>query len=119
MHFSLTNTEKDILELLWEKKSWMSGADFWDYFNQQGRNFKRQIVNTYLSRMTEKGLLVKNKTKYIYAYTKEEFEKKRAFEILDTMYKGSLKNFITALTGNVKLNPDEAAELKDYLDNLE
>ena len=52
MHFSLTNTEKDILELLWEKKSWMSGADFWDYFNQQGRNFKRQTVNTYLSRMT-------------------------------------------------------------------
>lgn len=118
MHFSLTNTEKDILELLWEKKAWMSGADFWDYFNQQGRNFKRQTVNTYLSRMTEKGLLVKNKTKYIYAYTREEFEEKRASEILDTMYKGSLKNFVVALTGNVKLSPDEAAELKDYLDSL-
>ncbi len=118
MLFDLSDTEKIILELSWEKKCWMAGAEFWSHLNERGGNFKRQTVNTYLSRMSDKGLLIKNKTKYIYAYTKEEFEEKRATEVLNTMYNGSLKNFLTALTGNIKISPDEAFELRNYLDKL-
>ena len=118
MRFDLSETEKSILELSWSRKCWMAGAEFWSQLNEQGRSFKRQTVNTYLSRMSDKGLLIKNKTKYIYAFTKEEFEEKRAAEVLNTMYNGSLKNFLTALTGNIKISPDEASELRNYLDKL-
>ncbi len=118
MLFNLTNTEKDILELSWEMKCWMSGADFWNRLNGQGGNFKRQTVNTYLWRMSEKGFLIKDRTKYIHAFTKEEFEEKRALEILNTMYNGSLKNFISALAGNIKIGSNEQFILKHYLENL-
>lgn len=119
MRFHLTKTEQDILELIWEKKQWMSGANFWEYFNSHGKACKRSTVCTYLTRMTDKGLLVKNGTKYIYAYTKEEFEEKKAIELLDTMYDGSLGNFLSALTAKKKLDEKETMELREYLDNLD
>lgn len=120
MKYVLTSqTEIDILNLLWEKKQWMSGADFWQYFNSHGKPCKRQPVITYLTRMEEKGLLVKNGKKYMYAYTPEEFEYKKAKELLDTMYDGSLKNLVAALTGSNKINRKEADELREYLDQID
>ncbi|WP_367568326.1 BlaI/MecI/CopY family transcriptional regulator [Lacrimispora sp.] len=119
MRFILSSTEQKIMELLWKNQKWMSGADFWEYFNSNGQNCKRQTINTYLSRMTQKGLLIKNEKKYMYAYTKEEFEEKKAEEVLNTLYEGSLEKFVFALTGNKKINSDEAAELKKYLDKFD
>lgn len=114
-----SQTEQEILDYLWENKQWTSGAGFWVYFNEHGKVRKRQTVNTYLTRMVEKGLLVKNGTKYMYAFTKEEFEQKKAKEFIDTMYGGSLQNLVTALTGNKKINKKEKEDLKKYLDDLD
>lgn len=119
MRYSLSDTEQKILERLWDTKKWTSGAEFWEYFNSHVKLSKRQTVNTYLSRMTDKGLLVKNGTAYMYAFTKEEFERKKAEDIIDSMYHGSLKKFVSALNGTKKLNQQEKEELKVYLDELE
>lgn len=118
MNFFLPETEKEIMNILWAKKQWMSGAEFWEYFNANGKSCKRQTINTYLTRMAEKGLLVKHQCKYMYAYTKEEFDQKKANEVLD-MYEGSLKNFLSAITGGKKITHEEAEELRTYIDSLE
>lgn len=120
MEFTLSSKmEQDIMALLWDSKKWLSGAEFWEYFNNHGKICKRQTVNTYLTRMADKGLLVKKDTKYMYAYTREEFESEKAKNILDTMYGGSLKKLVVALTGNKKLSKADAAELRKYLDDME
>jgi len=119
MRYHLTKMEEDIMELLWKNGKWMSGANFWEYFNHHGKPCERSTVNTYLSRMTEKGYLVKNGTKYIYAYTKEEFETKKAQEVLNVMYEGSLAKFVNAATGKKKISEKDAAELRKYLDSLD
>ena len=118
MNCTLSKTEQEILELLWERNQWMSGANFWEYFNKNGKECKRSTVNTYLTRMTEKGLLIKNGTKYIYAYGRKEFEEQRAAGILDDLFNGSLKNFIGALDGGKRISHEEAEELKKYLDQI-
>lgn len=118
MLYRLSEIEQEILDMFWKKGRWMSGADVWNYFAEHGRMMKRQVVNTYLTRMADKGLLVKNGTKYIYAYAKEEFYERQAAEILDSMYEGSLKKFIVAATGNKKLSREEADELQKYLDSF-
>lgn len=118
MNFFLPEAEKEIMNILWAKKQWMSGAEFWEYFNANGKPCKRQTINTYLTRMAEKGLLVKHQRKYMYAYTKEEFDQKKANEVLD-MYEGSLKNFLSAITGGKKITHEEAEELRTYIDSLE
>lgn len=118
MKYEISSNEQDILEVLWTTGQWTSGADFWEYFNSHNKQCKRQTVNTYLSRMTDKGLLVKNGKKYMYVFTREEFEAKKAEEILNTLYDGSIKKFVSALTGAKKINNDEAVKLKKYLDEF-
>lgn len=118
MKFSLSNTEIEIMEVLWETKEWKSGVNFWEYFNSCVRPIKRQTMNTYLLRMVTKGILVKSKTKYMYAFSREEFERKKSEEILDTLYEGSFKKFISALSGSKKIKKEEMIELKEYLDKL-
>ena len=68
--------------------------------------------------MAEKGLLVKEKRKYKYAYTREELETKKAEEVLTTMYDGSLSKFLAALGGSKKVSREEMDELKNYLEQL-
>lgn len=116
MKFTLSNMEKDIMELFWEQRKWMSGANIWEIFNEKGKEHRRTTINTYLTRMTEKGLLVKNGTKYIYRYSKEEFRQKQADEILENMYDGSLAAFISAFLGKKKINKEDSEALKKYLD---
>jgi len=119
MKFSMTKMEQDIMNLLWSSGRWLSGAEFWDYFNNHGKICKRQTVNTYLVRMTEKGLLIRNGKKYMYAYSKEEFSSKKAWEVLDTMYNGSIKNFVTALTGGKGISKEDADEIRACLDSTD
>ena len=118
MNYTLSKTEQEILELLWDKNQWMSGANFWEYFNENGKKCKRSTVNTYLARMTEKGLLIKNGTKYIYAYGRKEFEEHRAVEILDGLFNGSLKKFVIALGGGKRISHEEEEEVRKYLDQM-
>ena len=119
MKFFLSKTEQAILNLLWKNQRWMSGVEFWKYFNSNGKPCKRQTINTYLTRMTDKGILVKNERKYMYTYKKEEWDQRKANEIITTMFDNSLKNFIVAITGSRKLSKKEAEELKEYLSQIE
>lgn len=119
MKYHLSKMEQEIMDLLWERRKWMAGAGVWEYLNENGRECKRTTVNTYLTRMTEKGLLVKDGTKYIYRYNREEFENKQANEILEGFFGGSLARFLAALSGGKGIGEKEAEELKDYLNRQE
>lgn len=119
MIFDLSPNEQIIMDYFWERNEWLSGANMWEYFNKIGKAYDRSTVNTYLARMTDKGLLKKDKRKYIHAFTKEQFEQKKAEYILDTMYDGSLSNFLSALGGSKYIDVNENEELKEYLKNIE
>lgn len=118
MNFSISASEEEILRVLWDTKHWMTCKELMEYFNDKGKLWKRQTINTFLARLIQKGLVVKNQNKYIYAYTKEEFDALKTQEILDTFYNGSLKNFVAALSGTKKISSDDASALKEYLDSL-
>lgn len=117
--FNLSQTEQEILEYLWKDAQWHTSVDFWEHFNSIGRPCKRQAIHSYLTRMEAKGLLIKNNKKFIYAYTRDEFEQKKAQEILDTMYDGSVKKMMVALAGNKRLSREDANEMRNFLDELE
>lgn len=117
MEFLISNAEKEVLEVLWHNKRWMSCSELVDHFNHNGKSWKRQTVNTFLTRLMEKGFVIKNGSKYIYSYTQEEFESKKANELVETLYDGSLKKFISALTGKTKIDKKYANELREYLES--
>ena len=118
MLYDLTENEKIIMNHFWERNDWISGAEMWEHFHNVGKDYDRSTVNSYLARMTAKGLLKKEKTKYVNVLTKEEFEIAKTECVLNTMYDGSLSNFLCALHGSNILNDVSNAKLKDYLNEL-
>lgn len=111
---SLSPTEMEIMEVLWNSEG-MTNNDIVVYFKGLGKEWKRQTTSTFLTRMMQKGLVIKEGHRYAACYTKEEFERKQAREILDSMYNGSLKNFIAALDGGEQMTERERKELKALL----
>lgn len=118
MKYSLSPAEEEILTVLWENKKWTTCSELVSHFHKQGKDWKRQTVNTFLSRLLEKGFVVKNGRSYIYNFTKEEFDSLKAKELVETFYSGSVKNFMSALTGKNRLEPKYVNELKEYLDGI-
>lgn len=112
---SLSPTEKEIMEVLWNSEG-MTNNDIIIYFRGQGKEWKRQTTSTFLTRLMQKGLVTKEGHRYIAGYTKEEFERLQTREILDSMYGGSLKNFVAALNGGGKMTDEEKKELRCLLD---
>lgn len=111
---SLSPTEKEIMEVLWNSEG-MTNNDIVVYFKRFGKVWKRQTTSTFLTRLMQKGLITKEGHRYVASYTKKEFERKQTREILDSMYGGSLKNFVAALDGGEQMTEGEREELKDLL----
>ena len=110
MKQDITPAEQAIMNVLWESKHWITINELIEYFEHLGKEWKRQTVNTYLTRLIEKGLVVKNGRKYIYAYTKEEYEAQKASEVLNALYGGSLKKFVAALSDSHSLKSEDIKE---------
>lgn len=119
MKLLLTENEMQILDIFWTKKQWLSGAKVWEHLNANGKNWERSTVNTYLTRMAEKGYLIKEGTKYQYALSKLEFKKKKAQKLLNSFFNGSVTEMLVALTGGEKISDEEARGLQRFLEEQE
>lgn len=118
MNYSLTKTEQEILEYMWKEARWLSIREIIEHFEKNNKIWKRQTVNTFLTHLIKKELVIKNGRKYIYSINKNEFQKETAKNILNKLYDGSVKNFIVSLSGSTKLNSKDVNDLKKYLDEL-
>ncbi len=82
---------------------------------KENKNWKKQTLNTFLSRLIDKGLLERKKeeTKAYYgaALTKAEFKQRKAKAILEECYEGKISHFIAALTGNNAITKVDEKEL--------
>ena len=70
---SLSPTEMEIMEVLWNSEG-MTNNDIVVYFKGLGKEWKRQTTSTFLTKMMQKGLVIKEGHRYAACYTKEEFE---------------------------------------------
>lgn len=116
----VSETEMEIMEYLWEQGDAVLTVDLLAYFNKErNKGWKLQTISTFLSRMSDKGLLksvIRGRgTAHQPVYTRKEYDQYKAKSILDTMYAGSLKNFFVALYGDKKLSKEDIAELKQWL----
>lgn len=112
-----TPTEKELMEAMW-KTGGMTTNEIIIYFNARGKEWKRQTVNTFMSNLIEKEIIIKKNRKYVPRYSQVELKKKEAEDFLREEYDGSLKQFVAALHGGTQLSVEEAREVIALLDSL-
>lgn len=121
LNFDVSETEKEILEYLWENPQGVLSREMLEYFNEKKqKDWKKQTLNTFLLRLAEKGLIEGKaqgvKKIYQAVYDAKEYEAKKAESILENNYGGSVRNFVMALTGGEKIDKAMADDLRKMLE---
>ncbi len=115
---SVSESELEIMRTIWGMSPPVTSGEVMERFAD--RAWKAQTVSTFLTRLTEKGLLTakrQGRTNY-YAprLTEAQYRQREAAHVLDSMYQGSLQNFLAAFYGGKGLTEAEAEALKRWFD---
>ena len=114
--FNISEAEREVLEMLWKQKESIKQSQLLTLFEQEGKEWKRQTLNTFLTRLEEKGL-VKRENRFVSAvYGEEEYNCLQMKEAIDRMYNGKLSHFVAAFTKKNELSEEDAKELRALFD---
>lgn len=116
--YKLAAAEREIMEVLWENGGKLSTGDLMDQMQERGKKWKRQTLNTLLTRLEEKEVISRPRAYVEARMTENDLQQLQAKEILDHFYGGKLKNFCAALVGNARIDEEEAARLNAMIDEL-
>jgi len=112
--------EYEIMKFIWENE--VEGVMFGEihiHVNGLGKELTRQRVNSYIQILMEKGFVKaegeERRKIYYPLIPKLEYDSLVANDILEQLFEGSLKKFVTALTGGQSLSDKTARELKAIL----
>ncbi len=114
----LSETEMELMQVIWKIDRPVKSNELLSIFaKDKGRDWKGQTIATFLSRLVDKGvLLVKREGRsnlYIPRLSLKKYKKKEAQSLLDTMYQGSVKNFLATLYDE-NIPPDELDQIKEW-----
>lgn len=120
---AMSATEFYILKYLWSRETPATFSEIMTHFNEEEKKeWKKQTVNTFLTRLAQKGFLNIDKSGkraiYIPSVSRKKYYEDYAQQIIEDSYEGSLKNFICAFTENHKLTSNEKEELLTYVRSL-
>lgn len=113
----MSDAEAEVMRVIWAAEGPVTSQVVLAELNKQ-KDWKPTTVLTFLSRLTEKGLLRTEKRKKVNFYTpalsEEEYKHLETRAFLDSVHKGSVKNFIAALYDADDIKPQEIEELKKW-----
>lgn len=110
-YLDLSMAEQEVMEKLWEQEESIKQSRLLALFEEDGREWKRQTLNTFLSRLEEKGLVERKDRMVKAVYSREEYNCMQMKMAIDHMYEGRLSNFMAAFVKKNKINESEAKEL--------
>ncbi len=109
--YDISATEKEVFEMLWKYPEGINQTELLELFISEGKTWKRQTLNTYLSNLEDKGLIQRKKRTIWPLYTESEYNNLQMQEAIEKMYNGKLSNFVVAFTKGKDITDDEV----DYL----
>ena len=116
----LPDTELEVMLVLWEAEGEVPRS----YFDKKlkDKHWNINTMNTYLSRLLEKGFLTCEKRGrmnfYRPAVTQEEYLAFESRSVLDRLYGSSVKRFVAALYQDKKMDEAQLRELEALLEEL-
>lgn len=117
----LPETELDIMLALWDAEKPPVPRNYFDE-KLADKNWSVNALNSFLSRLEEKGFLSsekKGKNKFYRAeVSREKYISQESRSILKKLYRGSVKNFILSIADQDGLDDSEIDELQQYLEKL-
>ncbi len=116
--YYMTDAEREVMEMLWKQTGEVKQSALLEQFQAEGKEWKRQTLNTFLTRMEEKGLVIRNSRMVKAVYEEEEMNQLMMKEAIDNLYGGKISNLVMAFAEKEGLQKDDADSLKAIIDQL-
>jgi len=115
--YKLTNAEKKLAELLWDKAPIAS----MEMIKLAERDFgwKKSTTFSVLKVLIKKGVAQNEKSTVTMLCTREQFVSFQSRRFVEDTFGGSLPQFITSFFGGKKLTQKQAQELRRLIDEYE
>lgn len=120
MNYNLKPKEYEIMKFIWANAP--DGAAFGeihDFVNSLGKKESRQRVNCFIQSLINKEVLAAAGEDRHRVYTptlsKQEYDRILANRLLNQLFDGSLKTFVSALSGGDAISDEDAKELRKLL----
>ncbi len=121
-NYGLTNTEMQIMELLWSAKEPMTFRQIMDVaINEWKKTWKVQTLNTFLNGLQKMKLIRAEQSStspynvYYPLCTKEQHIHEWTKEMVEVCDGNSFSRFVAAFIGDGELSKEDAEELKKLL----
>ena len=115
--YHMSDAELEVMEKLWDQGSSIKQSQLLALFEEDGKEWKRQTLNTFLSRLEEKGLVKRENRMVEPVYSREQYNFMQMQEAINHMYGGKISNFVAAFTKENGIDQKEAEELIKILEN--
>lgn len=115
--FDISEAELEVMEKLWDQEDSIKQSQLLALFEADGKEWKRQTLNTFLSRLEDKGLVERENRLVRAVYSREEYNYMQMKSAIDHMYEGKLSNLVAAFVKKNTINESEAEALLKIIEN--
>lgn len=116
MFDKLTKKEYEIMRYIWDDDEGIAFGELYTYIHLDNASISPQTLNTHLHHLIEKGFVraegTTRKQLYYPVVPRTEYDHLLANRIVEQLFDGSLKKFVSALTLDRTLTEKEVRELK-------
>lgn len=109
--FHVTESEREVLEKLWDQEGGITQPQLLALFTADGKEWKRQTLNTFLSRLEEKGLVIREHRVVRPRYTRETYTCMEMGAMIDQSFGGRVSNFLAAFKKENRFSDSDAEEM--------
>ena len=93
--YRISDAEMEIMRIIWKKEEPVTSAEIQADLEASGKEWKINTILTFLSRLTEKGILSSKKkgrsNQYTALVSEEEYKHRETLSFLNTVHGGSVK----------------------------
>lgn len=106
--FHVSDAEYEVLEMLWKCGGEIKQSKLLKKLAETGKEWKRQTLNTLVTRLEGKELLERENRIVKAVYSRSEYSNLKMQENIDQMYNGKLSKFFASFTEQRGISREEA-----------
>lgn len=114
--YNLPDAESEVMEMLWKCGNEIKQTELLKEFERAGKDWKRQTLNTLITRLEEKGLIERENRIVKALMTREKYNYMQMKENIEYMYGGKLSSLLAAFAGQETISKEEAEEILRILE---
>ena len=114
----ISNSELELMKIIWAKGGNALYADIMEELVKTGRIWQKNTIITLLSRLAEKGFLkvgkIGHRNEYTAVISEEDYQTTQTQTLLNKLYEGSAKGLVSALIQREMLSAEDYEELRQF-----